>query len=59
MVNHLKSDFTLLLQNDIKVWAVKQDAEVRYKAPDFKSPDYNPLEGGFLLPLKMVIPCKG
>jgi hypothetical protein len=21
MVNHLKSDFTLLLQNDIKVWA--------------------------------------
>ena len=29
MVNHLKSDFTLLLQNDIKVWAAN------IKSPNF------------------------
>ncbi|HIH9250149.1 TPA: hypothetical protein ACYU26_001340 [Enterobacter ludwigii] len=35
MVNHLKSDFTLLLQNDIKVWAANINAPKYGLAPRF------------------------
>jgi len=35
MVNHLKSDFTLLLQNDIKVWAANIKAPKYGIAPRF------------------------
>ncbi|CAA2952113.1 Uncharacterised protein [Enterobacter cloacae] len=35
MVNHLKSDFTLLLQNDIKVWAANIKTPKYGLAPKF------------------------
>ncbi|HCM9419777.1 TPA: hypothetical protein N5N29_004370 [Enterobacter hormaechei subsp. xiangfangensis] len=35
MVNHLKSDFTLLLQNDIKVWAANITTPKYGLAPKF------------------------
>ena len=35
MVNHLKSDFTLLLQNDIKVWAANIKTPKYGMAPKF------------------------
>jgi hypothetical protein len=35
MVNHLKSDFTLLLQNDIKVWAANVKTPKYGIAPRF------------------------
>ncbi|HHA2190931.1 TPA: hypothetical protein ACOEA9_004690, partial [Enterobacter bugandensis] len=35
LVNHLKSDFTLLLQNDIKVWAANIKTPKYGLAPKF------------------------